>query len=255
MIKSCLELLSNRVKARTHKMDRIAKKIARHGLCSRREAEKWIQQGRVIVDGVTLTSPAFNVSSESQIQVDGKLLDAQQPSRLWLYHKPAGLLTSHTDPAGRPTIFQSLSKTIPRVISVGRLDMNSEGLLLLTNDGVLARYLELPSTGLSRKYRVRVHGVVRESALGRLKKGVTLDGVRYGKIYAILDRRVGHNSWLSIELNEGKNREIRKVLLGIGLKVNRLIRTEYGPFSLGSLPPGEVRELRESITKSFNPPQ
>ena len=224
--------------------------MARAGLCSRREAERWILAGRVTVNGLPLTNPATNVTKDCEVRVDGTKLGLPEATTLWRYHKSKGFLTSNRDPQGRPTIFDTLPKTMERVISVGRLDMNSEGLLLLTNDGELARKLELPSTGLKRKYRARVHGIVDPVKLDRLKNGITLDGIRYGPISVLLDRRGGHNSWLSVELKEGKNREIRNVLREIGLQVNRLIRTDYGPFSLGSLPAGKVAEVPRSKLKS-----
>ena len=228
--------------------------MARFGLCSRREAEKWVRGGRVRVNGLTLTDPATNVTAECKIHVDGQLLGDPEATRLWRYHKPKGLLTSHRDPQGRPTIFDSLSTSIPRVVSVGRLDMNSEGLLLLTNDGALARRMELPATGLTRSYRVRVHGFVNKTALAKLKNGITIDGLHYGSVEALLDRQVGHNAWLSVALKEGKNREIRNVLRGIGLTVNRLIRVGYGPFSLGSLPSGAAVEIANFKIESYNLP-
>ena len=233
-------------------MERIAKRMARFGLCSRREAEKWVRGGRVRVNGLSLIDPATNVTEECKIHVDGKLLGNPEATRLWRYHKPKGLLTSHRDPQGRPTIFDTLSKSIPRVVSVGRLDMNSEGLLLLTNDGALARKMELPATGLTRSYRVRVHGFVDKTALAKLKNGITIDGLRYGPVEALLDRQVGHNAWLSVALKEGKNREIRNVLQEIGLRVNRLIRVGYGPFSLGSLSSGATAEITNFKIESYN---
>jgi 23S rRNA pseudouridine2605 synthase len=237
------------------KPERIAKRLARAGLCSRREAERWIAEKRVSVDGHVLDSPAVTVTAKSRIAVDGKPLKSAEPTRLWRYHKPAGLVSTHRDPAGRPTLFEKLPKGLPRVISIGRLDLPSEGLLLLTNDGALARHLELPATGWIRRYRARVFGSVDVEALARLKDGVTVAGVRYGPIEATLDRRQGRNAWLTVALGEGKNREVRKVLEHLGLTVNRLIRTSYGPFQLGSLPSGEVEEvtgkvLREQLGKA-----
>ena len=223
--------------------DRIAKVLARAGLCSRREAERWIADGRVAVNGDVLTTPAVVVRPGDTVAVDGKTLSAPEKARLWRYHKMPGLVTSHKDPQGRPTVFDSLPKTLPRVVSIGRLDLNSEGLLLLTNDGELARQLELPSTGWTRRYRVRVHGTIDEKALAGLAKGVSILGVDYGPIKATLDRRQGSNAWLTVALTEGKNREIRKVMEHMGLQVTRLIRVAYGPFQLGNLARGNVAEV------------
>lgn len=223
--------------------DRIAKVLARAGLCSRREAERWIADGRVAVNGEVLTTPAVVVKPGDTVAVDGKALSAPEKARLWRYHKMPGLVTSHKDPQGRPTVFDSLPKTLPRVVSVGRLDLNSEGLLLLTNDGELARQLELPSTGWTRRYRVRVHGAVDDKALAALSKGISVSGVDYGPIKAALDRRQGSNAWLTVALTEGKNREIRKVMEHLGLRVTRLIRVAYGPFQLGNLARGNVAEV------------
>lgn len=217
------------------KPERIAKVIARAGLCSRREAERWIADGRVKVDGKTLNTPAITVGADNHILVDGRPLPTPTEARLWRYHKPAGLVTSHSDPEGRRTVFEALPKDLGRVISVGRLDLNSEGLLLLTNDGELARKLELPSTGWIRRYRVRVHGTVDEKALKALAKGVTVAGIDYAPIEASLDSQNRANAWLTVSLTEGKNREIRKVMEYLDLTVNRLIRLSYGPFQLGKL--------------------
>lgn len=225
------------------KGERIAKVMARAGLCSRREAETWIHEGRVSVDGAVLASPAFCVTPENRIMVDEKPLPQKVPSRLWLYHKAKGLVTSHKDELGRPTLFEALPKNLPRVISVGRLDLNSEGLILLTNDGELARQLELPSTGWIRTYRVRVHGRVDPQTLKTLKNGITVEGIHYGSILATLERQQGDNAWLLVSLKEGKNREIRRVFEFLGWPVNRLIRTHYGPYELGSLKPGEVKTV------------
>jgi 23S rRNA pseudouridine2605 synthase len=237
----------------TEKKERIAKVIAGAGLCSRRDAERWIEAGRVSVNGKKLTTPAFTVSDEDQITVDGKPLRYKSATRLWLYHKPAGLVTTAKDPEGRETVFDNLPRTIGRVLSVGRLDMNSEGLLLLTNDGALSRHLELPSTGLPREYRVRVFGTVDDDELAKLEKGVTIDGVRYRGME--IEREEGdhfsRNQWLRIVLHEGKNREIRRVMESINLRVNRLIRTAYGPFELGSLPRGEIKEATGKRLSSF----
>lgn len=226
-----------------NKGERIAKVMARAGLCSRREAETWIYEGRVSVDGTILDSPAFCVTPENHITVDGKSLPKKAPSRLWLYYKPKGLVTSHKDELGRPTLFDALPKGLPRVISIGRLDLNSEGLILLTNDGELARHLELPSTGWVRTYRVRVYGHVDSQTLKNLKKGITVEGIHYGAITATLERQQGDNAWLLVSLKEGKNREIRRVFEHLGWPVNRLIRTHYGPYELGTLKPGEVKAV------------
>jgi 23S rRNA pseudouridine2605 synthase len=231
------------------KGERIAKVMARAGLCSRRDAEVWVHEGRVRVDGKVLESPAFCVTPQHRILVDGKPLPQKEETRLWLYHKPKGLVTTHKDEQGRTTIFESLPHELPRVISVGRLDLNSEGLLLLTNDGELARYLELPSTQWVRRYRVRVHGEVDPMALKKLEKGITIEGIHYGSITAILDRQKGDNAWLTVSLQEGKNRELRRVFEFLGWPVSRLIRTSYGPFQLGTLIPGEVKEIAPKTLK------
>ncbi|HYD69364.1 pseudouridine synthase [Azospirillum sp.] len=229
--------------------ERIAKRLARAGLCSRRDAERWIADGRVEVNGRTLNSPAFVVRSGDVVIVDGKLVPEPEPARLWRYHKPAGLVTTARDEKGRTTVFEKLPPEMPRVVSVGRLDLTTEGLLLLTNDGELARFLELPSTGWTRRYRVRVHGAVDEKRLAGLAKGLTIEGVQYGPIEATLDRVQGSNAWLTVGIKEGKNREIRKVMESLGLVVNRLIRTAYGPFQLGKLPEGEVEEVPRRVVK------
>jgi 23S rRNA pseudouridine2605 synthase len=223
--------------------ERIAKVIARAGLASRREAEAWITAGRVAVNGAVISSPAFNVTAADRIAVDGAPLRARERTRLFLYHKPRGLVTTHSDPEGRDTIFRALPRNLPRLISVGRLDINTEGLLLLTNDGGLARVLELPATGWLRRYRVRALGRVGQEALDRLRGGITIDGIRYGPIEATLDREQGANVWLTFGIREGKKREVRKVLESLGLKVNRLIRVAFGPFDLGDLDDGTVREI------------
>ena len=230
--------------------ERIAKVIARAGLASRREAEAWIAAGRVAVNGAVIRSPALNVTARDRIEVDGKPLPARQRTRLFLYHKPRGLLTAHTDPQGRPTVFQHLPRDLPRLISVGRLDFNTEGLLLLTNDGALARVLELPATGWLRRYRVRAHGAVTQPQLDELRAGVTVDGVRYEAIEATLDRVQGSNLWLTFAIREGKNREVRNVLGHLGLMVTRLIRISFGPFQLGELAEGAVEEVPTRVLRA-----
>jgi 23S rRNA pseudouridine2605 synthase len=224
--------------------ERIAKVMARAGMCSRREAEAWIAAGRVSVNGAKIASPALNVRPQDRIAIDGEPLPARERTRLFLYNKPRGLVTTNADPEGRPTIFAALPKGLPRLVTVGRLDMNTEGLLLLTNDGGLARVLELPETGWLRRYRVRAHGNIMQPQLDALRKGVTIDGIRYGEIEATLDRAQGANVWLTFAIREGKNREVRNVLEHLGLKVNRLIRVSYGPFQLGDLKDGAVEEIR-----------
>ena len=224
--------------------ERIAKVIARAGLASRREAEAWIAAGRVAVNGKLVASPALNVEPRDRIEVDGQPLPMRERTRLFLYHKQRGLLTTHADPAGRPTIFSVLPKGLPRLISVGRLDLNTEGLLLLTNDGGLARALELPATGWLRRYRVRAHGRVAQDQLDALRRGITIDGVRYGEIEATVDRVQGSNVWLTFAIREGKNREVKNVLGHLGLAVNRLIRVSFGPFRLGDLPEGAIEEVK-----------
>ncbi|HXR95776.1 MAG TPA: pseudouridine synthase [Rhizomicrobium sp.] len=223
--------------------ERIAKVIARAGLCSRRDAERLIAEGRVQLDGETVTSPARNVTENNVIQVDGKPLDAPPPARLWRYHKPSGLVTTHKDEKGRPTVFANLPASLGRVVSVGRLDFNSEGLLLLTNDGEIARRLELPAAGWVRKYRVRLFGKVNQTDLDKLATGVTIAGVAYGPIVADLERSKGVYSWATVSLKEGKNREVKRVMESLGLKVARLIRVAYGPFQLGQLGEAQVEEI------------
>ncbi|HTZ01167.1 MAG TPA: pseudouridine synthase [Xanthobacteraceae bacterium] len=224
--------------------ERIAKVIARAGLTSRREAEAWIAAGRVAVNGAVIASAALDVTERDRISVDGEPLRQPERTRLFLYHKPRGLLTTHADPRGRPTIFAKLPAHLPRLISVGRLDFNTEGLLLLTNDGALARVLELPATGWLRRYRVRAHGSVTQAELDALRTGVTISGIHYGPIEAALDRVQGSNLWLTFAIREGKNREVRNVLAHLGLTVTRLIRLSFGPFRLGELAEGAVEEVR-----------
>ncbi len=229
--------------------ERIAKVIARAGLASRREAEEWITAGRVAVNGAVINSPALNVSGRDRISIDGEPLPSRERTRVFLYHKPRGLLTSHGDPRGRATIFQNLPKGLPRLISVGRLDFNTEGLLLLTNDGELARVLELPATGWLRRYRVRAHGSIAQRKLDELRAGAIIDGIRYGAIEATLDRLQGSNLWLTFAIREGKNREVRNVLGHLGLTVTRLIRVSFGPFQLGELREGEVEEVPTRVLR------
>ena len=231
------------------KGERISKRMARAGVCSRRDAEKLIAEGRVKLNGKVLETPATIVTEFDKIEVDGIRVGKKEPTRLWRYHKPSGLVTSHKDESGRPTVFENLPEDLPRVVSVGRLDLTSEGLLLLTNNGELARHLELPSTAWTRKYRVRAWGDITEAKLQSLRNGIRVDGVQYGEIEASLDREQGDNVWLNMVLTEGKNREIRKVLEYLGLKVNRLIRTSYGPFHLGKLVEGEAEEVRRNAIK------
>lgn len=238
------------------KGERIAKRLARAGVCSRRDAERLIAEGRVKLNGDILKSPAINVTESDKIEVDGDPVGKKEVTRLWRYHKPKGLVTSHRDEKGRATIFDSLPASLPRVISVGRLDLTSEGLLLLTNDGALSRHLELPATGWTRKYRVRAFGRIGQERLDALKNGIKIDGVLYGPIEATMEREQGDNVWLEMILREGKNREIRKVLEYLGLTVNRLIRVSYGPFHLGQMEEGAVEEvtqkaLREALGNKF----
>ena len=230
--------------------ERIAKAIARAGVCSRRDAEAMILEGRVSVNGKKLASPALNVTDSDDIRIDGKPLPAAERTRLFRYYKPRGLVTTAKDPQGRPTVFDSLPPGMPRVISVGRLDLNSEGLLLLTNDGELARRLELPATGWVRRYRVRVHGEVDQTQLAQLAKGITVEGVRYSGIEATFDRKQGDNVWLTMALTEGKNREIRNICGHFGWPVSRLIRIAYGPFQLDShLNPGDIEEVPAKVLR------
>lgn len=229
--------------------ERLAKFIARSGVCSRRAAEDLILQKRVTVNGEIVDTPAFNVEGSEKILLDGEKLPSRESSRLWLYYKPTGLVTSHKDNMDRPTVFENLPAGMPRVISVGRLDLNSEGLLLLTNNGELSRKLELPSNGWVRRYKVRVHGFLDEKKLAGLKDGINVDGVDYGPIKVEIETKAGTNSWLVVSLNEGKNREIRKVMKAVGLDVARLIRLSYGPFQLGSMRKGEVREVPAKVLR------
>ena len=230
-------------------MDRIAKRIARAGLASRRGAEAMIAAGRVVVNGKRIDSPALDVSESDRIEVDGVPLAAAEPPRLWLYHKPPGLVTSAADEKGRETVFDALPDDMPRVMSVGRLDLNSEGLLLLTNDGGLKRKLELPSTGWTRRYRVRIHGAPTDETFAPLRKGMEVDGERFQPMAVTLDRQQGRNAWATVALKEGRNREIRRAMEAVGLAVNRLIRVSYGPFQLGTLKAGAVEEIKRRILR------
>ncbi len=229
--------------------ERIAKVVARAGLASRRDSEELITQGRVTVNGRVINSPALDVTANDVVAVDGKVLPPRERTRLFMYHKPRGLMTTHADPEGRPTVFDNLPEGLPRLISIGRLDFNTEGLLLLTNDGGLARALELPDTGWLRRYRVRAHGEVTQAQLDELKKGVEVDGVKYGSIDATLERDQGANVWLVFAIREGKNREVRNVMAHLGLEVNRLIRVSYGPFQLGELAEGQVEEVKTRVLR------
>lgn len=229
--------------------ERIAKRLSRAGVCSRREAERWIAAGRVIIDGKKISEPGTLVTEASDIRVDGKPIAAPQPTRLWRYHKPDGLICSNSDPEGRPTVFDRLPKHIPRVMSVGRLDYDSEGLLLLTNDGGLARQLELPATGWIRRYRVRMFGKPTDDQIAMLAKGITVDGVKYGPIEATVDSMKGRNAWVTVSLREGRNREIRRVFDHLNYPVSRLIRIAYGPFQLGNLARGEIDEVPRRVLR------
>jgi 23S rRNA pseudouridine2605 synthase len=235
--------MRSKVKTSGFEGERIAKVIARAGICSRRDAERMIGEGRVALNGKPIDSPAVNVTPNDAIAIDGKPLAQSEPTRLWRYHKPKGLVVSHKDPEGRRTVFDALRPQLPRVVSIGRLDINSEGLLLLSNDGELARLLELPATGWIRRYRVRAFGHPEPQALARLKDGVTIEGVRYGPIEARIDKEQGGNTWLTFAIREGKNREVKRVCEHLGLAVNRLIRVSFGPFQLGDLAPGEIDEV------------
>ncbi|MBV8916422.1 MAG: rRNA pseudouridine synthase [Acetobacteraceae bacterium] len=229
--------------------ERIAKWLARAGVASRRDAERLVAEGAVRLNGAPVQHPATFVAPGDVVQVRGRVVDAPERTRLWRYHKPEGLVTTHRDPEGRPTVFERLPPELPRVVSVGRLDLNSEGLLLLTNDGGLARQLELPSQGWIRRYRVRAWGPVDAKALAGLARGVAVEGVRYGPIEAVLEARKGDNAWLSVSLTEGRNREVRRVMAHLGLQVNRLIRVAYGPFQLGKLPRGAVDEVPGKVIR------
>ncbi len=235
--------------AETVDEERIAKRLSRIGVCSRREAERMIEARRIAIDGVVVTSPAVRVGPRARLTVDGKPVKRPERARLWRYNKPKGLICTNRDPQGRETIFDRLPKNLPRVITIGRLDLTSEGLLLLTNDGALARRLEHPETGWTRRYRVRVFGKPDTAQLQRLARGITLDGMRYGPIEARIERFQGANAWLSMTLREGKNREVRKVLNHLGLEVNRLIRVSFGPFQLGSLSHEAVSEVPAKVIR------
>ncbi len=233
--------------------ERIAKWLSRAGVASRRDAERMLSEGRVKLNNAVVTHPATFVGPDDVVVVNGTPVATAQRTRLFRYHKPEGLMTTHKDPQGRPTVFEKLPKQLPRVVSVGRLDLNSEGLLLLTNDGGLARRLELPSNGWIRRYRVRVFGAPTPEMLGALAKGVTVDGLKYGPIEASLDARKGDNCWISVALREGRNREIRRVMAHLGLEVSRLIRVSYGPFQLGTLPRGAVDEVPTKVMREQLP--
>ncbi|MFT6106948.1 MAG: 23S rRNA pseudouridine2605 synthase [Rickettsiales bacterium] len=237
------------------KGQRIAKVIARSGFCSRREAEQIILEGRVKVNGITIDTPATIITDHS-IKIDGKLIEAKQPAKIWIFHKPKGLINSTSDPKARKNIFEVLPKHLPRVVTIGRLDINTEGLLLLTNDGELARYIELPANKWTRIYRARVYGIIDMDRLKKLQKGIIIEGVKYGGIKVEMEQERDFNSWLKISLTEGKNREIKKVLEYFGLKVSRLIRVSFGPFHLGNLAVGQVKDvprpaLVDAVPKEF----
>ena len=229
--------------------ERIAKRMARAGLCSRRDAESWIRAGRVMVNDTLLETPAYIVGPEDKIIVDNKPLPNPEATRLWRYYKPRGLVVSHRDEQNRETIFDRIENRLPRVMSVGRLDLDSEGMILLTNDGGLARHLELPNTGWIRKYRVRIYGRVDEKQLEKLKDGITIDGIHYGSLLARLDKQLTSNAWLTIAIKEGKNREIRRVMEYLGYSVSRLIRTSYGPFQLGNMKEDDLKEVKQVVLR------
>ena len=235
------------------KKERVAKFLARAGVASRRNSELLIKAGRIALNGVIVGHPATLVGADDTLTIDGKDIAAPQQTKLWRYHKPAGLVTTSHDPEGRPTVFSAIPKTLPRVISVGRLDINTEGLLLLTNDGGLARYLEHPAQAIARTYRIRAHGLATPTALTRLAKGITIDTINYRSVLTKVDRQQGSNCWLTMTLSEGKNREIKRLLEHIGLQVTRLIRTSYGPFQLGNLEPNTVAEVPDSSLPKLVP--
>jgi 23S rRNA pseudouridine2605 synthase len=241
--------MNNPTPETTPKGDRIAKIMARAGLCSRRDAERWIAEGRVAVAGKVIDSPALNITDLNSIRVDGKPLPNTEPPRLWRYHKPPGIVTTARDPEGRPTVSDKMPAGMPRVMPIGRLDITSEGLLLLTNDGELKRHLELPTTGWTRRYRARVYGRVEVEKLEALSKGVTVEGIQYGSIEAKLEHQEGANAWVAIGIREGKNREVRKVMAHLGYTVNRLIRISFGPFQLGGLERGVVEEMPTHVLR------
>jgi 23S rRNA pseudouridine2605 synthase len=245
--------VTNETAAPVAEKERIAKFLARAGVASRRDSERLIEAGRVTLNGAVVTRPGTLVGANDSLTVDGKKIGAAEPTRIWLYHKPAGLVTTARDPEGRPTVFATLPKFLPRVLSVGRLDINTEGLLLLTNDGGLARYLEHPTQGFSRTYRIRAHGDLNEAELRQLAQGITIDGINYRPVKATLDSRRGTNCWLTMTLNEGKNREIKILLEHLGLSVTRLIRTAYGPFELGKVAPGDAEEVPQRRLTSLLP--
>lgn len=241
--------MTDKAPKETPKGDRIAKVLARAGVASRREAERMIEAGRITVNGKDISSPALNVTPADTITVDGVEVGEPEPARIWLYHKPTGLVTTTNDEKGRETVFDSLPEELPRVMSIGRLDINSEGLLLLTNDGGVKRRLELPSTGWVRRYRVRVKGYPRDETLDPIRRGLVLDGERFQPMNVTLDRQQGANAWLTVSLREGKNREIRRAMEAVHLDVNRLIRVSYGPFKLGELRAGAVEELKARVVR------
>jgi 23S rRNA pseudouridine2605 synthase len=238
---------------REDEKERIAKFLARAGVASRRDSERLISAGRVTLNGVVVVHPATMVNGADSLAIDGKDIAATQQTKLWRYHKPAGLVTTARDPEGRPTVFSKMPKALPRVISVGRLDINTEGLLLLTNDGELARYLEHPAQAISRTYRIRAHGIMTDAALAALNRGLTIEGITYRPAKTTIDRRQASNTWLTMTLSEGKNREIKRLLEPIGLRVTRLIRVSYGPFELGMLEPNGVDEIPDRLLKKLIP--